>query len=182
MLRRLAVALVLSTLGAAGCSDPVAPPAQGGLYIQIGSAVDKPQGTQCPSTGHSKNIGAPPPDQNSPGGRVVDGEGGQVFCNVSGGDPFSFNGKLAQGNISFTVKGTVAPQGTGSAQVIYYDPDLATTVQSPNDRPCTVAVNSGSLQVASGRVWASFACDQLIREPSSYCGASGVFVFENCDE
>jgi hypothetical protein len=181
MLGRLSPAFVIFALASLGCSDAVEPPPQGSLIINVTSSPDAPPGTSCPSIGHTKNIGVPPPSANNPGQRVVDGEGGNVACTVKGGDPAKFNGKINQGNISFTMIGETGATGTGN--IIYYDNEIALTMQSPSDNPCIItAEKTGTgYQVEAGRIWAEFSCPLMTKENYS-CKASGIFVMENCGE
>jgi hypothetical protein len=182
MLRRSAAAFVLSILGGFGCSDAVGDPPRGNLAIQLGSTPDRPDGTKCPSIGHNANIGVPGPTLSQPGQRIEDGEGAAVNCSVKGGDPYNFTTQISQGSISFFMRGTVAAQGTGTSTLVYTDNQLGATMENAADKPCTVAVNEHSLQVAKGRIWASFECPQIRAQPTYYCSAKGVFVFENCDD
>jgi hypothetical protein len=182
MLRRSAAAFVLSLLGALGCSDPVADPPRGNLAIEIGATADKPDGTQCPSIGHKAFIGVPEPTLSQAGQRIEDGDGASVYCSVKGGGPYNFHAKISQGSISFTMVGTAASGGTGTANIVYTDNKIGTTMENTLDKPCTVATNQYELQVAKGRIWASFECPQIRAQPTYYCSAKGVFVFEKCEE
>jgi hypothetical protein len=170
---------VLFALASLGCSEAVEPPPQGGLTISISSSAEAPPGTSCPSVGHTKNIGVPAPSASNPGQRIVDGEGGGVSCTVKGGDPASFNGKITQGSISFTMIGQTSATGTGN--IIYYDNDIALTMQNPTDKPCTITAEKpgAGFQVEGGRIWAEFSCPLIVQENYS-CRASGIFVMENC--
>jgi hypothetical protein len=172
MLRRSAALLVLA-LSSFGCSEDAAPPAQGSLYIELAPATGAPAGAQCPSVGHSANIGNPPPTSTSPGQRVEIGG-----CRVSGDG--SFNGKISQGTVSFTMQGQATQGGVGKGSIVYYDNTIAVTMASENG--CDISVNKGNLQVTGGRIWAEFSCPQIVALPTAYCKASGVFVMENCSE
>ena len=191
MLRRLAVAIALATLGGSGCSDPVPPLARGSLFVQVTSALDKPPGYACNSTtGHQTNIGSPAPDATNPGGRVEDGEGGtSVSCKVSGSETFTFNGRFQSEAVKLTIAGTVQSGGTGETNTFSYR-DQKVNLNAGNtgdpvcDVPCTISVSvpNGNLQVAKGRIWAQFSCPRLCGGVNEACGANGYFVLENCDE
>ncbi len=194
-LRTLMVgAAALTALSAASCSDAVAPPSQGGMYIEINAAplTETPAGRKCTIAGHSAQIGNPPPNASSPGKRVIDGENGaSVSCKVSkSGDVFKFQAKATHKKVSFFASGEVTPGGTGTARITEYDPPGTTgsglTLGSPADTPCEVSVEA-PFEVAKGRIWGYFHCPAFvdISQPDAqlYCEAeNGWMVFENCDE
>jgi hypothetical protein len=78
--------------------------------------------------------------------------------------------------------GSVATGGVGTADILYTDVKLGTTVQNDPTKQCTVAANEYSLQVEKGHIWAKFDCPQVISKPTAYCRANGIFIFENCEE
>ncbi|HMR09514.1 MAG TPA: hypothetical protein PKA88_27230 [Polyangiaceae bacterium] len=184
----LTAALGLSLLGTFGCSDPVPPPPQGGVNVNIRSAPSSvtPPNKKCTVGGHSAFVGSPPPDATKPGSRVVDGESGaSVSCSVrKSGGVFKINGNATHKGVSFSVTGEVAPEGTGTATILHRNPTVLETVKNEDAMPCTVSVADAPLQVATGRVWAKFSCPALIaaQQPTLFCEGEGFFVFENCDE
>lgn len=179
MLRRSSAAAgLVAALCALGCSDEVEPPPRGGLQANVSPSLVAPDGTACPSTGHSTNIGTTPPSGSNPGTRVEDGNGATVGCSVSNGE---FNGKIAQGSTSFSVRGSVAPGGTGTATAVYYDGTLLMPLESSPDEPCIIDVSTPPLEVANGRLWARFDCPLMERTPNSACRVNGFFIMEKCN-
>jgi hypothetical protein len=177
MLRRLPLAFALSVF-ALGCSDPVPDPAEGAMILTLDSPIDTP-GASCPIVGAQTNIGNPPPTLSSPGGKVKEG----VKCAVRGGGTFNFSGEIPLGNVYFFASGSVTEGGTGSATVSAQGHITGESFKTVGGRLCTVGVDQGSLQVGPGRIFARVSCDSLQGSMSSRaCGATGVFVFERCDD
>jgi hypothetical protein len=186
MLRTLALAATtLTALGALGCSDPVPPPSQGGVSINIGPASPQPDGTSCQrTTGHNALIGNPPPTQSAKGGPVVDGEGGaEVSCRVSGAGRFSVSGKVKAGSVTFSLRGgelSAEKDGTGTGSVASFD-TKGLNLSAPTTTPCTLT----TVQVKAGAAWGRFECNAYVDSQSptnAHCRSTGVFLLENCDQ
>ena len=185
MLRSLGFGMTaLLGVFAAGCGDSASPSATGGLYFNLVSAAasDMPPGTTCNIKAHSAQIGSVPPSTSSHGSNVTDGENGaEVSCAVGG----SFNGTMQKGNVSFFISGSVAKGGKGTAKVVEYDPQSLVQVESPDDKPCEVRVDTPPLTVGGGKIWAALYCPGLkgSSDPSVFCAASpeSVFFFDHCD-
>ncbi|MCC6214802.1 MAG: hypothetical protein IT376_08040 [Polyangiaceae bacterium] len=209
VLRGAALAAVAASLGAAACSDPVTPPALGAAYWFISSSLTPPAGKSCASAGKTGQVqaGATPLTAASTRGVLVsDGDGGaKVRCSVArsgvveeGGKnytKYSASGSVKKGSYSFYFSGEFIeggsasdPQiagsvrGTGTGSVGFFTPD-SLGMESDEARPCTFDV----IDVAGGKVWASFACDGLVKsdEPQVYCGvlenSGSVFAFADCE-
>jgi hypothetical protein len=173
----------LLALGVTSCSGSPPPPAQGDMTIHISSASSPPAGKTCNVGAHSATIGDNPPSDSNPGSRVRDGnKGAYVNCKVKGKTVFNVSGSMRKGTVSFQVIGSVPKVGggDGTATITSYDPTTAFTMTSPADPQCTVT----PIEIAGGRIWASFACPGFVNtdSPSTYCKADGYFVFENCDQ
>jgi hypothetical protein len=165
-----------------------APPAQAGLLLQIRSASPAIPGKACNVTALTKTVpdedpyAVEGPTTTTPGERVVDGEQrSQISCTVSGDSLFDVTGSIEFGSTSFVIMGEVTAGSTGSATVSAYTPDTG-ALTSPSTNLCTIDVSTSPLQVDSGAIWASFDCPTLETPPSTACGASGVFILENCEE
>jgi len=172
----------IAGLSALSCSDPVAPPAQGAMGINVTTKPPSPAGV-CNIKAHNAQIGANPPTSSAPGDRVIDGQdGAAVRCSVSGSGAFSISGSLSQGPTSFQISGSFnGTTGTGTAAE--YDPENGQFLSSKPD-DCTITV-APPQEIASGRIWADFKCASFFNEsvPSTtQCAATGHFVFENCAE
>jgi hypothetical protein len=182
-------ATALTVFFAMGCSDTAAPAPRGGLYFHRTTAAPGtvPSGKSCNIPLTAAQIGSTPPTAQSHGSLVTDGENGaQVSCAVNGSGTIKFNGQMIKGNVTFTITGgTVQKAGSGTMQVVEYDPDALTTLVSPTDTPCNVHIETPPLGAVDGKIWALFDCPALISDdtPSLYCAASGdsVFYFDNCD-
>jgi len=183
-------ALVVFGALAEGCSDPVPPAARGAFSYTI---------TTCQqyTAGVAKG-GNVPTTQGSgfAGERLVDGESdSDISCAVKGGPPFNIAGSIRGNNshpaatftgehIEFALSnGQITETGLGTADVTLY---AGQVYKSQTAKPCTLSVvERGNLEVASGRIFATFNCGanlDVSGSPVTDCSANGVFVFERCDE
>lgn len=182
------VVAVLVATGAMACSSAKSPSADGNMQVRFSANPANP--TVCKNVRNaqitSKNGQAPNHATNTPGGRVEDGsEGYSVSCKVHGSKDFTVSGTLNGGTTSFSFSGNVTKGGTGSGVINEYDTQAQTTVSSPSDQLCTFTVTPDPLQVAPGRIWATFDCPSVLDESNptaTDCAATGEFVFENCSE
>jgi hypothetical protein len=165
----------------------VGPPAQASLVFAYGPPSVPGSGCAISSAG-SAFIGGPPRSATGePGPHAVDGvDGVTVSCSVSGSGTFSLSGRAVKNVTSFALlSGTLVSGGRGTARIAVSSPATAgRQLVSPEDAPCELYGDRGSLQVANGRVWAAFSCG-LIQNPSqpgSTCGINGEFLFENCEQ
>jgi hypothetical protein len=172
----------LLTLGGASCSDPAPPPAQGGATLSI----THPASGVCDRTLTTPaQIGNPGPTSDKPGQRLVDGTNGAfVTCRVvAGGEGFTFDGEISwQGNRLTIVDGTMGADLMGSAGFLSVLTPLALGLQSSRAMPCTINASVRPLEIAPGRIWATYDCPEMIdtKSPATRCASNGVFVFENC--
>jgi len=190
-------------LGAAACSDPVPPPAQGAVRVTVQSASPAIAGKSCPVTNLVYDVPhvIEPMDPSKPREtltestyvhHIIDGQdGATVHCSVSGGPTFTFNGHVALGGRALDISGgTVAANLMGTARITVTDTAEATSgfshsLASPGTDPCVIKVvtpQSGVAQVKKGSIWASYTCASVEASPSDGCSSAGVFVLENCDQ
>jgi hypothetical protein len=182
-------------LAALGCSDPVPPPAQGAVTLDLGQPVVHVTQMQCPITkvyqiaavDSKNNVLAP--SVSTPGQSVISGEGGSsISCSVTGGGGnYKFSGTLSavtqQGDkvsVQFA-NGVVGPDYTGTADVSVFTTDLLQNFSSTNTMMnCSIAVQN--TQVKGGSIWATFSCPQIGFPPSGLCsiGPGSAIVFQNC--
>jgi hypothetical protein len=182
--------------GALGCSDPVPATPQGAFNARITSSSAAPAGKNCPS-GTSTYFEAPTvPDTKDENGnpkderldsntyiyKVVDGDSGKVSCSVKNN---AFEGRIEYGNKSLAIRsGTVDPtslKGTARIEVVS-ESQISGVLSSPGTT-CTIDAsksNGANFQIENGHIWASFSCPSVEQTPTTFCGASGVFVLENC--
>jgi len=187
--------LALPLLATLGCSDPVPPPAQAALALQIGQPVPTVAGRNCPVTKtylvgafDSKTMMTLAPGNNPPktGQSLISGERGSVIsCSVTGGGGnFRFSGSIqaisdSGGSVSASFSNGVISNLTGTADVTVYTPELSANLSSTTS--CTFTVQNS--QIKGGSMWASFACPDIESPPSYACGvlqAGSAVVFENC--
>lgn len=210
VLRGALVATLAAAAGAAGCSDPVTPPALGAAYWFISSSLTPPSGRSCSSAGTTGQVQAGATSltvASTRGALVADGDGGaKVRCTVKrtgsvdeGGrsySKFTATGSMKKGSYSFYFGGELVEsgssseprvagsvRGTGTGSVGFFTPD-SLGMENDEARPCTFQV----VDLAAGKVWASFACDGMVKtdEPQVYCGvlenSGSVFAFADCDQ
>ena len=178
MIQRSFLATSLLATSLLGCSDPVPDPARGAVEIHIKSALSTPTGMGCNVGAHRAQIGAV--NEGEIGERAEDGAGADVSCKVTGSGPFSFSGSIKKGSVSFSVQGSAPAVGdSGEAYIVEYDPTSATSLESPQETPCTVAL----IEAAPGKIWASFDCSAFADTSTNlFCAAQGHFFFERCDQ
>jgi hypothetical protein len=183
--------LAVPLLAALGCSDPVPPPAQGAVTLEIGQPTVHVDQMSCPVTNSylvaatdSKTKMIAAPTSSDPGDSIISGESGSsISCSVTGGGgTFNFSGSFLgytpQGDkVSLSFSNGTVTNFMGTADVNVYTPQLS---QNFSGTGCTITVENG--QVKGGSIWAAFACAQISSPPSGLCGiaASSAFVFENC--
>jgi hypothetical protein len=181
----VAAGVLAAALGM-GCSSAKAPPADANIQMRIFQNSTDP--TLCKIV-HNMQIakkGQSPPshETNQAGGRVEDGsEGFSVSCKIHGSNDFTISGAINGGASAFSFSGSVTKGNSGQGSIAEYDSSFQTTVASTD--PCTFTVTPDPLQVASGRIWATFSCPTVLDQSApttTTCAASGEFVFENCEE
>ena len=185
----------LSVIGLAlfsfACSDPPSPPNQGAVleYVQttpgakVGCSGSGPQFTAPPNadavSGTANSLNCDISTGCKPNANiVVDGDqGATVKCSVTGGgDSFSVSANLAQGDVAFSIQGTLG--GTGGKAFV----SSAHAQHGLQDTQCDITIEPNKGSILAGAIWASFNCtkfgDPSIGEDS--CTATGKFIFENC--
>lgn len=183
--------LAVPLLAALGCSDPVPPPAQGAVRLDLSQPTTTVSEMSCPITQlyqvgakDPKTMAVLAPTMQDPGESVISGESGStITCSVTGsGGNFNFSGSLhastPQGDqILVAFQNGVISGTTGTADVNVYTPQLSSNFSGTG---CTITVQNN--QVKGGSIWATFSCPQISSPPSGLCGISGdsTIVFENC--
>ena len=172
--------LLLATVVAA-CSDPVSPPAQGGLSIR----VTPPSSGTCGVTYQATIPTTDAPTPTSAGTPLTDGDlGAKVSCVVKeDGDGYYLNGSISFGQLSYNIVGHVPASGTSAA-------DVRVTAQntsqgtSPLQGGCTVTIGSSPQTVAAGEIFATFSCPEFNdnMSPDIRCSSEGTVVFERCSK
>jgi hypothetical protein len=186
----------LVALGSSACSDPVPPPPQGAFIATVHSQSPPPDGKACPLTSSTFDVPAVdktkiPPEtlsENTYEHKVIDGkDGGKVSCSVKkGGAGFTFDGTIQVGSKALSLRnGMIGADNKGMVQVTVQNGDATTGFSGALSSPsanCTVNASGNNLQVKSGSMWATFDCMSVEQAPTFACGASGIFVLENCSE
>lgn len=182
-------------VSALGCSDPVPPPAQGAFNARVTSASPAPTGKMCPSgpSTYFEVPVVPPPtttdealDDQTYLHWVIDGEDdARVSCTVQGQGSF-FEGRLDYGGKSLEItSGTLDATLKGKARItVVSSAQISGALSAPSANCAINASNAGGTryEVAPGRIWASFDCPSVERQPTDYCVARGTFVLENCNK
>lgn len=178
----------------AACSDPPTPPAQGAVAESIqpngggtgcnaSSAVFTAPGNADPVSGTFATLNCDlsagtgcAPNQNI----VVDGDSNaSVNCSVSGGGTYNVNATLSQGDVEFSISGSISDTGgtaaVSSSHNTFHLQDLA----------CNITITPNKGQIKAGAIWADFDCKKF-GDPSvgqdPGCEAMGKFIFENCSK
>ncbi len=180
--------LALPLLAGVGCSDPVPPPAQAAITLEIGQPVSPVSGRNCPtiktySVGayDSKTMMYLSPSATDHGQSVISGENqSSISCSVSGGGGnFKFSGSIVApssgGPVTVSFSNGVISNGTGTADINIYTPPPGLGANFSNvglspAMPCTFTVVNG--QIKGGSMWASFACPDIEAPPSGACGGA----------
>lgn len=184
-------------LGAAACSDPVPPPAQGAFWAHVQSLSPPIADKACPVTDLAYDVPTvdtqliPPEtlDQDTYKHHLIDGQdGATVRCSVSGSSTFTFSGRVSLGGRALDIaSGTLGANKMGTARITVTktdQPGFSHSLTSPSAN-CTInaaAAADNKFQVKAGSIWASFSCASVEAAPTDACRSTGFFVFENCDQ
>jgi len=188
-------------LGAAACSDPVPPPAQGAFKASVSSVSPPVANKMCPSgaalTYEVPTVPVPTTtdtrDQSLSGStylhKIIDGEDSStVHCSVkSSSKGISFEGRISLGGKAIEISdGSLPDKMKGTARMSFTKsstPGFSNSLSSPAGG-CTVeaVVNDKGVQAKAGSIWAHFSCPGIDHEPSDHCSSEGYFVLENCDQ
>lgn len=183
----------LLALGALGCSDPVAPPAQGAFVASVRTPSPRPDGTMCAGLPFTYDVPAviernpvEQLDQDTYKHKAVDGENGAaVSCSVKGGSTFTFSGDISAGVKALRIEGSLGADLKGTARVTVVNAQLLSSPLASPEANCVVNAAKGdgnNFQVKAGHIWASFDCPLVSAPPSEACSAKGFFVLENCEQ
>jgi hypothetical protein len=152
--------------GAAGSSgtttDAAAPMSPvGAVDFHYGASPSYPN-AMCPAGSSQIAVGT------VDGASETLGEGASVGCSVqSTSDGWSFTGGVtdASTGVTFSISGSIAMNGVGTASVQVSTPTPANVMySSPPITPCNVAITSAlgaALAVTSDSIWAAFDCPVL---------------------
>jgi hypothetical protein len=182
-------------VSALGCSDPVPRPAEGAFNAQVGSASPAPAGKTCPNRPSIYfEVPTVPPattvderlDEQTYLHWVIDGESSAtVTCTVKG-QGTSFEGRISSGGKTLDISsGTLDATLKGTASItVGNSAAMSGSLSSPSANCVINASNTGGTryEVAPGRIWASFDCEAVERQPTDSCSARGTFVLENCNQ
>ncbi len=170
------------SLGAIGCSEPVAPIPAGGWAITFTRTS-----ITCMINSHNNGVG-----QVSQDGKPVlvsDGiDNANISCavNPSGGG-FDVQAQALQNgkSVSIGVKGltkTATAANPAKGNITYVSTETADTFSSQlAGTPCDFYFVDGTKEtVAAGNVWVAFDCSQ-IADQNNVCAMSGYVKFQNCD-
>lgn len=183
------VATILA-LSALSCGDALPPPAEGAVAISLRPSSSPTPGYSCESFSLSWTSNGISPTISSPGGLLVDRQGGaDVSCRASGKGTYNVSGTVGGGrsgefSFSGTVNEVAGTDGTnGTVSVSFYDIDHVRSLQGID---CTVSLgtDADSLTVESGALWATIACGKLTSpdDRGLWCAANAIVVFKSCDE
>jgi len=169
------------TLGAFGCSTPVAPIPAGAWSITFSHGT-----MNCNIGAHNAGVGIV--SQDGATTLVTDGiSDADVSCTVKpAGSAFDVEGQALKGgeNLAISVK-NLSKAATKDAPVQgvvgYVSPTTADTFTSPAASPCNFYFLDGTKEsIAAGAIWVAFECPQ-IADPNNICALSGYAKFQNCD-
>jgi hypothetical protein len=168
---------------ALGCSDTPPPPQKGGFTVEFSQGSSG----MCNLQPHNGDVGMVSADNAD--GVVTDGQGdASIDCEVKGSGSFNVSATAISNGTSLHVtipsistKATATDPAKGSASFASANTS-GTTFSNPGDTPCDFWFEGGTNQtVASGKIWASFACDEVQDNSQHTCALTqGVLVFENC--
>jgi hypothetical protein len=165
-----------------GCSEPV-PPASQGAFV----AAFQAPGT-CGKDIHNEQIGYA--DATEIRDLKKNGAGGaQIFCAVTGaGSGFDVEAELSlfSTNLRVNINGmpsTATEDSPHPGTVTYQTQKTVRPYTSPQDAPCDFWFEN-SQEVAAGRVWAQFKCEQIEDVSTNTICALGIstIALQNCDQ
>jgi len=163
-----------------GCSDPVPPTPQGAFSVQFSDT-----GMNCSIASHRSEAGLV--DASTKEKVLIDGmEGAKVSCSVSGSGPFDVSAQIVLGSDGITLSipainaGATVDSPAKGALSFFSDRTAGDAFSSSS---CNFYFKEGTGQgVASGKLWVSFACPEVI-ESTNTCGITESHVIlENCDQ
>ena len=183
-LAALGSSAILLSSAITGCSDTTPAPEKGGYDVEFAHLP------ACNPPAHNAAVGTGTGTLSStdPNAVATDGtDEASIDCTVSGSGTFSVDASaLQKGNVlhviidSISTKNTTNNPAKGSAS--FASPSTSgTSYANPANKPCTFWLEDGTKEtVDTGRIWASFACEE-VDSGMSMCGLSnGVIVFYNC--
>ncbi len=169
------------SLGAIGCSEPVAPIPAGGWAITFTRTS-----ITCMINAHNNGVGQVTQDGKPV--LVSDGiDNSNISCAVNpNGGAFDVQAQALQNgkSLAIAVKGlaktsTVANPAKGS--IAYVSTETGDPFSSPKDTPCDFYfVDATKESVAAGNVWVAFDCSK-VADQNNVCAMSGYVKFQNCD-
>jgi hypothetical protein len=185
-LAALGSSAILVSLAMTGCGDSAPVPQKGGYSVEF-----EKTGISCPIQSHNGDVGSGNTtlSTSNPDSVATDGtDDATITCSVSGTSTFTVDAlATAKGNVlhvhvdSISTKNTTSNPAKGSAS--FASPETSgTSYSNPANKPCKFWFEDNTKEtISSGRIWASFECDE-VDSGMSACGlSSGVIVFYNCD-
>lgn len=172
--------LAVLTCLSAGCSDPPLPIPAGAFSVQFTDT-----GSACNIASHSVAVGEVGASGET--SLVSDGTDADVSCSVtpaSGG--FSVSAKISASGSFLQVSITkISNENSESApaegRAVFASSNTAGNNYAPTDVPCAFWFASADQNVASGAIWATFACPSLTSKDSTCSISQGFFQVTNCD-
>ncbi|MDI3288307.1 hypothetical protein [Polyangium sp. 15x6] len=163
-----------------GCSDPVPPTPQGAFNVQFTDT-----GVDCAIASHRSEAGDITDSKKT--AVLIDGvDGANVTCSVSGAGPFNVSAKITLGsdgiNLSIPAINVGATEASPASGSFAFWSDR-TAGDAFSSSKCSFYFKEGTGEgVASGKLWVSFVCPEVL-ESTNKCGISESHViFENCDQ
>jgi len=173
----------LCSVPVAGCSDTTPVPQKGAWTVEFSRGNNSECADDTPFNADVGTVTA-----TDPSGVVTDGSDDvTVQCTVTGSSSFDVDALVSgrTGSLSVVIKG-ISSKSTqdhpahGSAS--FFAPNLGGSTYSSAGTGCDFWFE-GKQRVeggTTGKIWASFACDQVTHDSSICALSDGVIVFENC--
>ena len=179
-IRILTLVSIPAALSLLSCGDATPPPPEGTVTVTIQNSGSATAGYGCGAS-HVLAWGGAAPSPTDQGITWVDGQDGHdVECSVSGSGTFNVSASITGNGSSFSITGTVAAGGTGTAAVYLFDSNLAVSMSDTN---CTLRVDStGSFRVEKGAIWGAVSCSRLTSNDDNHlwCALNSTIVFKSC--
>jgi hypothetical protein len=172
--------LAALTALSAGCSDPPLPIPAGAFSVQFTDT-----GASCNIASHTVAVGEVGASGDTT--LISDGTDADVSCSVTpatGG--FSVSAKISsRGSFLQVSIAKISNENDESnaaeGRAVFASSNTAGNNYAPTDVPCTFWFSSADQNVASGAIWASFACPSLTSKDSTCSIQQGFFQVTNCD-
>jgi hypothetical protein len=178
-----AVSVSVLAVFAAACSDPVPPTPQGACKADLLS-----NGGKCTIVSQEVAIGSVTATTKD---KVLTDSGAEmaaVSCQVSGTSSFAVDGSLSLNGEGIQISipkidSSATKMAPAQGSISFKGKDTGNAYRSGSATPCAFYFTQGTSQgVASGKIWVSFSCPEVVGGMST-CEISESFaIFENCTE